>query len=132
VIALWFFVLGAFYPALAFAIVAFVRHWRHQESKSVIGLIWGILLRFVGILFAFGIVGGIVAVISGHEITSQDFEQNTVFMLEITPQDFERNAVFMLVGFFASIALWIFAYLRGRRERLRDRLNHQDVARQNR
>jgi hypothetical protein len=108
VAAIYFFVAGAFIPTTIIVLIGYVRQWRGQENRSLVGLIWGILLRIGG---AF-LVLIFVAVIGGASIDAiVRTEMRETVMFTFLP-------ICMFAGLFGSIALGVFAYRRGRGKRL--------------
>jgi hypothetical protein len=105
VAAIFFFVAGAFIPATIIVLIGYVRQWRGQENRSLVRLIWGILLRIGGAYLVLIFVGVIVGASIGTEIHEEGFI-GAIF------------AISMFAGLFGSIALGVFAYRRGRGKRL--------------
>jgi hypothetical protein len=109
VVAIFFFVAGAFIPATIIVLIGYVRRWRGQENRSLVRLIEGILLRIGGaflVLIFVGVIGG--ASIDAVVRTDPEGVIFPYFIFTIS----------MFAGFFGSIALGVFAYRRGRGERL--------------
>jgi len=108
VAAIFFFVGGAFIPATVIVLIAYVRWWRGQEHSSFVRLIWGILLRIAGaflILMIVLVIGGV----------STDAVEAGGISKEVSVPIY---MICMFAGLFGSIALGVFAYRRGRRQRL--------------
>src|SRR5262245_47493137 len=108
VAAIYFFVAGAFIPATIIVLIGYVRQWRGQENRSLVRLIWGILLRIGGaflVLIFVMVIGG----------ASMDAVVRTEIRESVIVPIFTLS---MFAGLFGSIALGVFAYRRGRGERL--------------
>jgi hypothetical protein len=104
VAAIFFFVAGAFIPATIIVLIGYVRRWRGQENRSLVRLIGGILLR-IGGAFLVLIFVGVIFGASTDYVGRTDIDEGVL-------------TISMFAGFFGSIALGVFAYRRGRGERL--------------
>jgi hypothetical protein len=97
---------GAYSPTWIILVAMYVRQWWKGETRSVLRLIGGILLRTYVPIFILGIPVSL-AHVSGIDLDKLMESNDTVFLVSVN------------VGFFGSLALFAFAYYRGRQERLR-------------
>jgi hypothetical protein len=98
--------IGAYSPTWIIIVAMYVRQWWKEETRSVLRLIGGILLRIYAPLFVLAIPVAL-AHVSGIDLDKVMESNDPVFLVSLN------------VGFFGSLALFAFAYYRGRQERLR-------------
>jgi hypothetical protein len=98
--------MGAYSPTWIILVAMYVRQWWKEETRSVLRLIGGILLRIYAPMFVLAIPVSL-AYVSGIDLDKLMEGNDTVVLVSVN------------VGFFGSLALFAFAYYRGRQERLR-------------
>ena len=107
------FVLGAYLPVTLSVIFVYIRNeWKNaiKSLRSFIRLLWGVFLRIVASFAMLFVILMVVGILTGVE--PKAVEKDSAAALGFS----------VMAGFLGSIALFIFGYFYGRRQRRRESL----------
>jgi len=103
--------LGAYTPTWIILVVIYVRQWWKEGKRSILRLIGGILLRIYAPIFVLAIPL-FLASASGIDLDKVMESNDPILIASLN------------VGLFGTLALFVVAYFRGRRERPQMRPNN--------
>jgi membrane protein DedA with SNARE-associated domain len=107
------FVLGAYLPVTLSVIFVYIRNeWKNaiRSLRSFIRLLWGVVLRIVASFAMLFVIFMVVGILAGVEPKAVEKDITAALGFSV------------MAGFLGSIALFIFGYFYGRRQRRRESL----------